>query len=256
MKMMKKISLAVTCLLVSGFGVIGSADMALAEVIGVWTFDGDAADSSGNGNHGTVVGATLVTDRFGNADSAFEFDGNDHIITTSVGFPTGASPISYSLWIKPGANPGSDRRVIEYGGYFAGRSFNLYIHANRYRIDYWGFQNYDLDETMQNEWQHVVLTSDGTQHKFYLNGTLTFNDPKQLNLLNGNKMNFGRFGNGGFNFVGTLDDIRLYDHALSAAEVEELFGASAVPALAPVGQLGLAAGLLAAAWARMRRKRA
>ena len=40
-------------------------------LIGWWAFTGNAIDSSGNGNHGTVNGATLTTDRFGNANSAY-----------------------------------------------------------------------------------------------------------------------------------------------------------------------------------------
>lgn len=46
-----------------------------------YTFTGNADDSSGNENHGTVDGATLTTDRFGEANSAYEFDGEDDIIT-------------------------------------------------------------------------------------------------------------------------------------------------------------------------------
>ena len=46
-------------------------------LVGWWPFDGDANDYSGNGNNGIVHGATLTTDRFGNARSAYDFDGLD-----------------------------------------------------------------------------------------------------------------------------------------------------------------------------------
>ena len=42
-------------------------------LVGYWPFCGNANDESGNGNNGTVNGATLTTDRFGNADSAYSF---------------------------------------------------------------------------------------------------------------------------------------------------------------------------------------
>ncbi|TGO02513.1 hypothetical protein PN36_23830 [Candidatus Thiomargarita nelsonii] len=45
-------------------------------LVAYYPFDGNAQDASGNGNHGTVNGATLTEDRFGSADSAYEFDGN------------------------------------------------------------------------------------------------------------------------------------------------------------------------------------
>ena len=48
-------------------------------LVGYWGFNGTANDQSGNGNNGTENGATLTTDRFGNANSAYSFDGNDFI---------------------------------------------------------------------------------------------------------------------------------------------------------------------------------
>jgi hypothetical protein len=48
-------------------------------LVGYWGFNGNANDQSGNGNNGTVNGATLTTDRFGNSNSAYSFDGNDFI---------------------------------------------------------------------------------------------------------------------------------------------------------------------------------
>ena len=44
-------------------------------LIGWWPFNGDTNDESGNGNHGTISGTKLTSDRFGNANSAYSFDG-------------------------------------------------------------------------------------------------------------------------------------------------------------------------------------
>ena len=49
-------------------------------LVGWWPFNGNANDESGNGNNGTVNGATLTADRFGNANSAYSFDGVDDYI--------------------------------------------------------------------------------------------------------------------------------------------------------------------------------
>ena len=46
-------------------------------LVGWWPFNGNANDESGNGNHGTVNGATLTAGRNGNANSAYDFDGNE-----------------------------------------------------------------------------------------------------------------------------------------------------------------------------------
>ena len=49
-------------------------------LVGWWPFNGNANDESGNGNNGTVNGATLTTDRFGAADKAYSFDGVNDLI--------------------------------------------------------------------------------------------------------------------------------------------------------------------------------
>jgi len=46
-----------------------------------WSFSGDANDESGYDNNGTVYGATLTTDRFGEPESAYSFDGEDDFIS-------------------------------------------------------------------------------------------------------------------------------------------------------------------------------
>ena len=69
-------------------------------LVGWWPFNGNANDESGNGNHGTVNGATLAADRFGNSGKAYSFDGDytDNITTTlSLGIQ---GTKSYSLWFK------------------------------------------------------------------------------------------------------------------------------------------------------------
>jgi hypothetical protein len=52
-------------------------------LIASYSFSGNATDESGNGNDGIVYGATLTTDRFGNANSAYEFDGNGQYLVLS-----------------------------------------------------------------------------------------------------------------------------------------------------------------------------
>ena len=67
---------------------------------GWWPFSGNANDVSGYGNNGTVNGATLTTDRFGNPNAAYSFDGiNDYIRCTSTGV-AGSGSRTISFWIK------------------------------------------------------------------------------------------------------------------------------------------------------------
>ena len=73
-------------------------------LVGWWPFNGNANDESGNGNNGTVYGATLTTDRFGNGNQAYSFDAAQN---NYFGIPHNASlnfqsnnTISISIWIK------------------------------------------------------------------------------------------------------------------------------------------------------------
>ena len=75
-------------------------------LIGYWSFSGNANDESGNDYDGIVNGATLIDDRFGNANSAYNFDGVDDEITIKVtdGFDEFDDPeteFTISAWCKP-----------------------------------------------------------------------------------------------------------------------------------------------------------
>jgi hypothetical protein len=71
-------------------------------LVGWWPFNGNANDESGNGNHGTVNGATLAADRFGNAGKAYSFDGSD-LITVLNNSSLNIQPsngFSVSIWAE------------------------------------------------------------------------------------------------------------------------------------------------------------
>jgi hypothetical protein len=61
-------------------GQLGDGSELERGLVGWWKFDGDATDSSGNGNNGTVNGVTLTNDRHGQANGAYSFDGVDDYI--------------------------------------------------------------------------------------------------------------------------------------------------------------------------------
>jgi hypothetical protein len=97
-------------IIVFGIGIAGAAvyfggagDVSLQKnLVGWWKMDGNAKDSSANANHGTVVGGTLTTDRKGQANSAYSFNGTtDHISVPSSAAlnPTGA--VTVEFWVKP-----------------------------------------------------------------------------------------------------------------------------------------------------------
>ncbi|MGI9519099.1 MAG: LamG domain-containing protein [Pirellulaceae bacterium] len=209
-----------------GLAIIIAPGWTHADLVGEWLFSGNANDTSGNGQHGSIFGATSATDRFGNPSAAYDFSpSNSSYIDLPSGFlPVGAGPISYSLWVNPRNNSGLDHRLIHHGGFAAGQGFNLYINENAYRLDYFGTQYFDFDDTVQGQWQHLALVHDGIGHTFYLNGVETSSSNKALAIVAGNPMTLGRYPGGGFHYDGLMDDVRVYNHALSASEVQQLAG--------------------------------
>ena len=74
-------------------------------LVGWWPFNGNANDISGNGNNGTVNGATLSNDRYGQSNAAYAFNGTSQWIdianSTSLN-PT--SQLTISVWVESSAN--------------------------------------------------------------------------------------------------------------------------------------------------------
>jgi len=84
-------------------------------LVAYYPFDGNANDVSGNGNDGTVYGASLTEDRFGNANGAYSFDGNDYIqFNTPVQDST--PPYFVALWLKYDIVPNVNSYLISNGG--------------------------------------------------------------------------------------------------------------------------------------------
>ena len=86
-------------------------------LVGYWQLNGNANDSSGQGNNGTIVGATATTDRFGTANMAMSFNGSNNYIAVASpsGLPTGTSPRTLALWFKKSNNTVWSKEVVGYG---------------------------------------------------------------------------------------------------------------------------------------------
>ena len=104
---MKKVGEILAALAAVSFIIVGSAYADLNDgLIAFYPFNGTANDLSGNDHHGTVNGAILTEDRFGNPDGAFRFDGIDDYISipNSLDFQPGQDEYSVAAWIKiPGS---------------------------------------------------------------------------------------------------------------------------------------------------------
>jgi hypothetical protein len=202
----------------------------LQGLIGYWPFCGNAKDESGNNNNGTVNGATLTADRFGNQASAYDFDGQNEYINLNSSFPSGSSPKSFSIWFK--STDTKYRWLLSGGGnsdcnafglyqdstHYAGNfNYDLFFHGNGLQCDY-SFSDFFVDS-----WQHAVISFDGTKAHSYLNGIyrgfkdLNLNTSQSIDLIVGARVGASTF------YLGSLDDIAIWNRALTPQEIQQVY---------------------------------
>jgi hypothetical protein len=210
-----------------------------AGLVASYAFDGDASDESGNGYDGTVTGATLTTNRFGDVDGAYYFDGIDDRIdlpSETLNFER-TNAFSQSLWIKTSdddagniilAKMASDSSYRGWclamkNGLLSTYLINNGTTQNRLRVDGTTLINDD-------QWHHLVVTYDGSSMAsgvaVYIDGSLENSvivaDTLSGTILNSVTPTIGSRSSESY-YEGSIDDIRIYSRTLSAAEVEELY---------------------------------
>ena len=209
-------------------------------LVAYYPFNGNANDASGNGNDLTNNGSTLCVDRFGNSSQAFYFNGISNYLSsvgTDSALPFGAADRTFSLWVKADpsiTNSGAEFDVLEYGGIASNNEeFGLFLQGGYWGIHFGGggqdiFANVRLD----SQWhQFVCILSSGIA-KMFIDGIQYANQAKTQSTLVG-PLTIGAALNGnGVAFTGIIDDIRIYNRALSSSEVASLYAMEAdVPAI-------------------------
>ena len=209
-------------------------------LVGWWPFNGNANDESGNGNHGTVNGATLAEDRFGASENCFNFSGGNTITiphSTSFEFE---GDMSFSLWVRTATNNNVATWLMKYTanmiGFSASLSTSSQANATLARWDIgngltnqYGFQYSSLTGTSvtDNSWHHIVGTFTNNTQRIYVDGVLIGSIANNQNGVGSNTLNLtiGKdpsFGNNR-NFNGQLDDLSIYNRALTHWEISSLF---------------------------------
>ncbi len=196
------------------------------DLVGYWKFDEGsgttAYDSSGNGNDGILINGPVWT--AGKVDGALRFDGIDDIVVV----PDSASlditqEIVIAMWVRPFSIPSVAVRLIE-------------------KTDYWGPYQVEFAEGLKprfhilgaghtansaislDEWNFLAFTYNGTNKRIYINGLL------DLDLLvtghlttDDNPVTIGGSLAYSFTFFdGIIDDVRIYNRALSEEEIRAI----------------------------------
>ncbi len=228
-----KTSLSVSLLIVGlGFAVNGYSQTFLTNgLVAYYPFTGNANDAVGT-NNGTVYGATLTTDRFGIPNSAYSFNGTSRIVTinplpamqsasASCWITVPAFTHSY-VWMDGDTTSGYDFCVpLDKDFICFATKDNMHVCGNR--------------PALTNTWFQVVAVADNENTnvlKMWLNGQLIATSPSLGNANVGyhSQLHIGCRGvlNDYF-FNGAIDDLRFYNRALSASEVQQLYAIESAP---------------------------
>jgi hypothetical protein len=226
------------CLLFTSFYNFGQVPTVV--LVGFYPFNGNANDLSGNSNNGTVSGATLTTDRFGNPNSAYYFDGvNDYIVLPAPPFLL--NNYTFSGWVRPNGATSNSAFIFCAGDISFGQCQSVvYLPASQilggsYNTGGSPIQSVNFSSSTfipANAWSHVVVTRNNSLIQVYINGTLSpapasatiagqnaDYGPNSSNVVLGARSNFVSTGF----FAGRIDDIRYYNSVLTASQVTQLY---------------------------------
>lgn len=199
-------------------------------LVAEYLFNGDAQDSSGNKLHGQVSGALLCADRFGQPNRAYYFDGRDDYIIVAPAPSVYQEAFSLSVWCCYDANSrqeGWNGAIVTQHGNRKNYAFQLstsdaHITFHRFLID----PDLNVAVPLQREfWYHIVVTYENQTFRLFKNGKL---ESEQQGLFRPDPvepMYIGRKATDEpyFFFHGKIDDLRMYDRALSVEEIQALF---------------------------------
>ena len=213
------------------------------ELIAYYPFNGNANDESENANHGSVNGASLTTDRFGNLESAYEFNGIDNFVqvANSSSLDITTNELTINMWLY-NDNPDSSNlwKGISKGGYDVGNGYEL-IFTNdpsningRLSLNIGGGGYFTSSfNSYNNQWIMITGTFNSGVGKIYINGIEQSKTQQgTTNLISSTSDLFiGRRNpvNNYAGFVkGKIDDVRIYSTELSATQILNLFNNNAL----------------------------
>ena len=215
----------------NGYKVIGTQTLGLRGLV-LWLKFNEgsgniAYDSSFYNNHGTIYGATWTDGKFG---KALSFDGVDDYVDCGNDTSLRPSRITYEAWFK--ANSVSGRYTILRGSHNGDVALCIEDGAVKGQIDAdpsnptWNFVSYS--PIYENIWYHAVLTWDGTYARLYVNGELKDTDSTHPGDIrwsdtDGTIIGMSRPSSLQYPFNGTIDEVRIYNRALSENEIKMLY---------------------------------
>jgi len=206
-------------------------------LVAYYPFTGDTKDHSGNVNDGINFGGLFEKDRYGNDNSAIYFDGADSYvegINPGNNLPTGSTPRTICAWIKSNEASNS-RNIFHYGtAEAAPTNYHLFMQDGKYVGvgNGYGFGILISDKDIGDAtWHFVAGVYEGTTtnlQRIYIDGKFDASEviSSVPNTVLSTNWRIGRFMGGSPSFHGNIDEVKVYNLALSEQEILDLYNAT------------------------------
>ena len=213
-------------IIVRDFSAGGAGDL-----VAFYRLDGSAEDASGFDHDGAVAGAVPTPDYEGGEGRAFRFDGVDDAIripnSDRLNFRDG---ITIAFWMRADRHFDREAYPLSHGNWERRWKVSLTDERLRWTVKTdQGVNDLDSETPIATGvWYHAVVRYDGRDIEIYLDGALDAIGGHSGRLLTTDvDLMLGQVlpGNTQYNFAGALDDVRIFDHALSTDDVLALYAA-------------------------------
>jgi Concanavalin A-like lectin/glucanases superfamily len=206
-------------------------------LLAYYPFNGNANDASGKDNNGIVYGATLTTDRFGRSNSAYNFTGGAYIGIPEL-FSDTVSAFTFAVWVMKNTIDNNNHEII-YKGLDQGEAslgitspllgFAVNLETGVYGAQNWYFVN--MADTLKAKTYYFLVGryTKGQKIDFSINGTLIGSSAiPDTSLAKWPGHSYSAIGNhtqflSTSAWLGVIDDIRIYNRALTDDEVQSLY---------------------------------
>ena len=214
---------------------VSYADGAETGLVAHYTFDGDVKDSSGNGNDGRSIGEISFVD--GKIGKGAKFDGSSYIQVGDSSDLDLTNAFTFSVWLYKEKPLGDGVRMPVI---CKGESDDFWEAPYRLILGYGSThaeicliapeQNESAEHSSDasvptQNWTHLVVTWDGTRATFFKNGAISTVIRTNINTIyfNDHDLLIGADTVDGNFYHGIMDDLRIYNKALSDVEVRALY---------------------------------
>ena len=200
-----------------------------------YSFSGSGVDATSFGNHANIQSATTTTDRFGFGKSALLCNGSSSEVLASNAAQLNSGTTTVSFWVKVNSLPANGESfLLSYGGWQERFKISLPQHAKVVWTTNHTNGISDMDAGGGNElpigvWKHLVMVHDGVKDKIFIDGVLVASKDV-VGLMNSTTkplgIGFNAFDGGSW-FDGALDEIEIYNYALTDVAISALHTAQA-----------------------------